>query len=60
MFQNLAVERPGNRSAGRERPSAGHLFWEARKLKEVNGIREVAGSENNRVAGSVHLVEKSL
>src|SRR6266849_9175675 len=60
MFRNLAVERPRNHSAGRERPSAGHLFWEARKFKEVKGIREVAGSENNRVVGSVHLVEKSL
>ena len=35
MFQNLAVERPRNHSAGRERPSAGHLFWEARKLRDV-------------------------
>ena len=57
MFRNLAVERPRNHSAGRERPPAGHFFWEARKFKEVE---EVKDAENNRVVGGVPLVGKSF
>src|ERR1700674_2126050 len=54
MFRNLAVERPRIIRPAGSAPPAGHLFWQARKVKEVED------SENNRVAGGVHLVEQLL